>query len=77
MIQPERMAYAAVVMPGCAPRVWRVRSEFKERCHETGAPLYWSNELGWVDRESADTFDEHERMTRCLCSGAVWEGGAK
>lgn len=35
-------------------------------------PLYWANEFGWVDRSSADTFDESEVTTLNLPMGGVW-----
>lgn len=35
-------------------------------------PLYWSNEIGWVDRASADVFDENETVTLSLPIGGVW-----
>jgi hypothetical protein len=35
---------------------YRIRS-IRERDEDTGNPLYWSDEMGWVDRASADTMD--------------------
>jgi hypothetical protein len=35
-------------------------------------PLYWSNDFGWVDRSSADVFDENETVTLSLPIGGVW-----
>jgi len=38
---------------------FRIRSN-EEHDHETGEPLYWSNEDRWVDESSASTFSEDE-----------------
>lgn len=35
-------------------------------------PLYWSNDFGWVDRSSADVFDENDFATLSLPIGGVW-----
>jgi|GEM_PF-5727487 len=35
-------------------------------------PLFWANATGWVDRSSADVFDESEITTLSLPIGAVW-----
>lgn len=40
---------------------------------ETGAPLYWSNADGWVDRASADTFSAAETGELNLPIGGAWE----
>ena len=37
--------------------VWIIRSLF-EIDDETGAPLFWSNDDGWVDRSSATAFSD-------------------
>lgn len=34
--------------------------------------FWWSNEDGWVDKESADTFSDHERQTLRLPRGGEW-----
>jgi hypothetical protein len=73
---PDVMQYAAIVMRGCSPDLWRIRST-RETCQDSGKPLYWSNADGWVDRESADKFDEGDRMMLCLPMGAKWEGASK
>lgn len=41
---------------------------------DDGSPLYWSNDLGWVDRQSATIFTVHEIRTMREPFGArEWE----
>jgi hypothetical protein len=35
-------------------------------------PLFWANDFGWVDRGSADVFDESEVATLSLPIGGIW-----
>lgn len=35
-------------------------------------PLYWSNVLGWCDRDSADLFTEAERNALTLPMDGTW-----
>lgn len=44
----------------------------EEELDEDGSCLFWSNELGWVDKESADVFSLEERMTLELPVGGAW-----
>ena len=37
-----------------------------------GDPLYWSNEQGWVDKESAGRFTYSERCTLRLPIHGAW-----
>ena len=39
---------------------WRLKSNV-EIDEDTGNPLYWSNDMGWVTKEDSDTFSEKER----------------
>jgi hypothetical protein len=39
---------------------------------ETGEPLYWSNEDGWVDRESATPFTPAEAEVFQLPADSYW-----
>ena len=40
---------------------------------ETGAALYWRNDTGWSDRDTADVFAPDERDALTLPIGGVWE----
>lgn len=40
-------------------KMFRMKS-LTETDWETDEPLYWSNDLGWVDRESATVFTAEE-----------------
>jgi hypothetical protein len=56
---------------------WIIRSRV-EQDDETGAPLYWSNQDGWVDRESADLYTEQDYNSYRaspikIIGGADWE----
>jgi hypothetical protein len=35
-------------------------------------PLYWNNEMGWVDRDNADVFIREEMEIVCLPIDGVW-----
>ncbi len=51
----------------------RIRST-KETDDDTGLPLYWSNSLGWVDRESAMLFTSvHIPQKAKLTLDSDWE----
>lgn len=53
---------------------WRLKSNV-EIDEDTGNPLYWSNEMGWVTKEDSDTFSEKEREDfndRAEIMDAVW-----
>lgn len=39
---------------------------------EDGMGLYWSNEMGWVDKASADKFTEEDIKTVSLPMGGKW-----
>lgn len=45
---------------------WRLRTEMDDE----GEILYWSNEDGWVDKDSATLFTDDERKTLTLPQGA-------
>lgn len=47
---------------------WVIRSETEK--DDDGSPLYWSNSIGWVDRKSADKFDNKDFN---LPIGGKWE----
>jgi hypothetical protein len=48
----------------------------EEHDAETGDPLFWSNEDGWVGRDSATRFSEEEKRTATRPAGrCVWEPG--
>ena len=54
---------------------WRLKSNV-EIDEDTGNPLYWSNDMGWVTKEDSDTFSEKEREDfndRAEIMDAVWE----
>jgi len=36
-------------------------------------PLYWSNDLGWVDRQSATQFSHVEHLRLRPPAGGIWE----
>lgn len=38
----------------------------------TNGQLYWSNDLGWVDKDSADEFTSDERNKLNLPMGGSW-----
>jgi len=38
-----------------------------------GEPMYWSNEFGWVDLESATRFTEDETKRLNLPTGGEWK----
>ncbi len=44
-----------------------------ERDDESDALLYWNNEHGWVDRESATVFTKYEKENFAIPFDAVWE----
>ena len=47
--------------------------ELMDHLHdETEEPLYWSNEMGWVSRDSAMRFTEDERKAFNLPVGGRW-----
>lgn len=50
---------------------WRIIAE-DERDSETDQPLYWSNALGWCERNSADVFTEREAANLRLPVGGNW-----
>ena len=53
---------------------WRLKSNV-EIDEDTGNPLYWSNDMGWVTKEDSDTFSEKEREDfndRAEIMDAVW-----
>ncbi len=55
--------------------MWRLKSK-TEIDEETGNPLYWSNELGWVTKEDSELFFNIEREefdNRAEIMDAVWE----
>jgi hypothetical protein len=37
-------------------RCWQVKNVEGEIDDETGEPLYWSNDMGWVGKSEADKF---------------------
>ena len=39
---------------------WRLKSNV-EIDEDTGNPLYWSNEMGWVTKEDSELFFDIER----------------
>lgn len=43
-----------------------------ETDEETGEPLYWHNEDGWVEIESANSFSEEETEWMNLPAGGRW-----
>lgn len=43
-----------------------------ERDDETDQPLWWNNEMGWVDWELADEFDEIDKRSFNLPIGGEW-----
>lgn len=49
-------------------REWRIASEM----NEDGDRLYWSNEDGWVDYESATLFTNMERQCLRAPEGAAY-----
>jgi hypothetical protein len=51
--------------------LWRIQST-TERDFDTDFPLYWSNENGWVDRPSSDTFTTEEKSVFNLPIGGRW-----
>ena len=53
---------------------WVIRSN-TGRDDSTGAPLYWSNKEGWVDRDSADVFTDFNRQTLTPTDDGVWVPG--
>lgn len=53
----------------CAPAVIQSIYQTDE---ETGEPLYWCNQCGWVDRESATVFNYLETTTLDLPLGGRW-----
>lgn len=53
---------------------WCLKSNV-EIDEDTGNPLYWSNDMGWVTKEDSDTFSEKEREDfndRAEIMDAVW-----
>jgi hypothetical protein len=44
----------------CTPIQMYFIKSLIEKDFETGNALYWSNDLGWVDRESATQFTGNE-----------------
>ena len=53
---------------------WRLKSNV-EIDEDTGNPLYWSNDMGWVTKEDSDIFSEKEREDfndRAEIMDAVW-----
>lgn len=55
------------------PSVFDVLSGPDWEHDEHSDPLYWSNDQGWVDRDSCDVFDQTERDTLRLPVGGTWE----
>lgn len=49
---------------------WRITSIEN---HEDGKPLYWSNDMGWVDSKSATIFNAEESRTLNLPTSGMWE----
>jgi hypothetical protein len=43
-----------------------------ERDYESGEPLCWSNEQGWVSPENATYFDEDQRQYANLPADSKW-----
>lgn len=43
-----------------------------ERDDETGRPLFWSNDDGWVDRNSATVFSQDEAASKRLPMAGEW-----
>ena len=35
--------------------------------------MYWSNDIGWVIKEQADQFSEHDKESMFLPDGGIWE----
>lgn len=44
-----------------------------ETDEDTGEHLFWSNDLGWVDRENASQFSHIEHLRLNLPQGGIWE----
>ena len=44
-----------------------------ERDDETGEPLFWSNEYGWVSLDSATRFRGYESLRFCPPAGGEWQ----
>jgi len=50
---------------------WGIISE-TERDDETGEPLWWNNQIGWVDKSLADEFDDTDKREFNLPIGGRW-----
>jgi hypothetical protein len=51
--------------------LYRIISTEDNPCDD--GPLYWSNDMGWVDKKSANVFTEIEHDTCYLPMGGKWE----
>lgn len=54
---------------------WLIKAN-KEIDEDTGNPLYWSNEMGWVTKEDADAYSEKEKkmfLTDPEIMDGTWE----
>lgn len=49
---------------------WKIKNTEGGVDDETGKPLYWSNEIGWVDKRSADRY---KSKAGNLPIGGKWE----
>lgn len=58
-------------------RCWQVKNTEGEIDDETGKPLYWSNDMGWVDKDSADKFTHAEKKRLNLPMGGKYVGCSK
>jgi hypothetical protein len=44
----------------------------KEKDDDTGKPLFWSNDMGWVDRADATIFTAEEKESMNLPTSGRW-----
>lgn len=42
------------------------------KVYSVGEELWWSNQDGWVDMQSATLFTEREHGKFCLPNGGIW-----
>ena len=50
---------------------WGIISE-TARDDATGEPLWWNNQIGWVDKSLADEFDDTDKLEFNLPIGGRW-----
>jgi hypothetical protein len=55
------------------PDSFYVIEAITERDDETGEPLFWSNQMGWVSLPDATLFTEAERNRLNLPIGGTWQ----